>query len=661
MVQQIRGADENALVALHALQHLVDFGHFVGALGATAILQEAVSLVQQKDRLFGFRLAEHRRHLLFGLADIFAHQVAGLLDQQGLAQALGDVLAQGGLAGARRAVKTQAAVATGPKCQHDTRDFEAALDVEHRQVVLGGHRSRRVQVGVVAQRMVGIAQLALDQLLGPEMVEAGRAGDRRRMDQPGEAHCGADLRRGEALARGQALHKLRRHRHPFEGFAHQALTCPGRRRFQLQVVGEAAPESRVDLLDAVGDPDRRHGVGFQNLVDPGLAADAATGGRRDLIGPCQQLRRFAGDRRKYVLHLVEQKRGLRAALEEYLRDLQRTVAVASAERVAVAVGIFHLEQIQVGGLRDDLGEFGLAGAGRPVQQNVDAGFLARHGMAQQGAQYLRFVADKGEIRHAQSALARWAGEHGHQFGLVPVFAHQYGRQFLAYLHQVGQVGDVVLGDQVLDQADTLQPRAGAQGLPHVAGVHAGQFGDRCVGFRRAVDLELDQDAAQVTLVPRQGAVQQQGPFRPVELQQAGQGIDVLFHQGGVFLERLRQPVAGGGQQRNQVLGLVLGIFVEIEEQRALLVRSAPGAVPDQEFGVAQGLVPTPVFVARATPDQKLAQAPQGRCRPHQVAAGQPDHTVEIAPHVEVRSAPGGQCQHKVRTHQVENRRVLEPR
>jgi hypothetical protein len=128
-------------------------------------------------------------------------------------------------------------------------------------------------------------------------------------------------------------------------------------------------------------------------------------------------------------------------------------------------------------------------------------------------------------------------------------------------------------------------RAGAQRLAHFGGAHAGQVGDGGIGLGRVVDLELHQQAAQVALVARQRAVQQQRALGLVELQQAGQRVDVLLDQRGLLLERLPQPLAGAGQQRQQVLGRVLGVFVEVEEQRAFFVGAAPDAVALQELGV----------------------------------------------------------------------------
>jgi hypothetical protein len=258
-------------------------------------------------------------------------------------------------------------------------------------------------------------------------------------------------------------------------------------------------------------------------------------------------------------------------------------------------------------------------------------------------------------------LARGPREHRHQLALVAVLAHQHRRQLLADLHQVGQVGDVVFGDQVLDQADALQPRAGAQGLADVGGADAGDLRDGGIGLGRVVDLELHQDAAQVALVAGQRAVQQQRALGAVELQQAGQRVDVLLDQRRLLLQRMRQPVAGDREHRQQVLGLVLGVFVQVEEQRAFLVGAAPDAVPVQELGRGQLLVAAPELVVLAAAAQEFAQARQRGRRPHQVAAGQRQQAIEVAPHVELAALLGGQRQHEVRAHQVEHRRVLQAR
>ena len=251
--------------------------------------------------------------------------------------------------------------------------------------------------------------------------------------------------------------------------------------------------------------------------------------------------------------------------------------------------------------------------------------------------------------HRQAALGGRAREHRHQLVAVAVLAHQHRRQLLADLHQVGQVGDVVLGDQVLDQPDALQPRAGAQRFADFAGIDAGDLGDGGIGLRRVVDLELDQQLTQVALVARQRAVEQQRALGLVELQQAGQRIDVLLHQRRMLLQRMGEPVAGDRQHRQQVLGLVLGVFVEIEEQRAFFVGPAPDAVAVEELRPSKLLVAPPELVAmQRRPRNSRSRASAGS-RPDQVAAGQRQQAVEVAAHIELRALLGRErstkCEH----------------
>ena len=100
-------------MAFHALQHLVDFRHFIGALRATPVLQKTVGLVQQQHCFFLFGFLEHGRHVLLGLAYILTHQITGLFDDEGLVQCLCNVLGKRRLTCAGRAVKAQRTMAAG--------------------------------------------------------------------------------------------------------------------------------------------------------------------------------------------------------------------------------------------------------------------------------------------------------------------------------------------------------------------------------------------------------------------------------------------------------------------------------------------------------------------------------------------------------------------
>ena len=105
-----------------------------------------------------------------------------------------DVLGQGGLAGSRRTIEAQGAKALSAKCLDDLGHFKARLGIDQRKVVLRNHPARTAFGGRVAQRLVGIAQLPLDERLDTRAV----ASDLR------ELHRRADLRRCEAAAAGQA-------------------------------------------------------------------------------------------------------------------------------------------------------------------------------------------------------------------------------------------------------------------------------------------------------------------------------------------------------------------------------------------------------------------------------------------------------------------------
>ncbi len=151
----------------------------------------------------------------------------------------------------------------------------------------------------------------------------------------------------------------------------------------------------------------------------------------------------------------------------------------------------------------------------------------------------------------------------------------------------------MLGDQVFDQANAFQAGAGAQRLGHLVRVDAGHVGYGGIGLRRIVDLELHQNAAHVALVAGQRAIQQQCALGLVELQKAGQRVDIFFDQGRLALQRMAQPFSGHRQHGNQILGLVFGVFIEEEIQRRFIIGAAPGAVAGQKFGSIQRLVAAP--------------------------------------------------------------------
>ena len=166
-------------------------------------------------------------------------------------------------------------VAVGLQGLHDARDVVSALDVEQVQAVL---RDRRQGLGLgarAAQGVIGMGELPLNQ--GVQRLALG-------LGQGGKAHGGVDLRGCQVLPGTQAAQQRLADRLSRQGLAHQLLARARRWAGQLQVVGKAATECRVDLFDAVGDPDRGHRVGLQDLVDPGLAADRLAAVPEHLLG-----------------------------------------------------------------------------------------------------------------------------------------------------------------------------------------------------------------------------------------------------------------------------------------------------------------------------------------------------------------------------------------
>ena len=526
---------------------------------------------------------------------------------------------------------------------HHAGDGVARFHIEHVQVVLRDAAALARALRAMAERQIGMRQLTLHpgfELAGVLMLH-----------EVGEAQRIGDLRRRQVLAFGQAADEGVAHRHFGQQLAHQPFARTGRRAGQLQVIGEAAAEGRVDLLDAVGHPQHRHRVALQNLVHPGLAIDRAAA-MHQLLLACQQVGRLALHGREHVLHLVEQQGGARRFFQEGLRDLQRTVAVAPTQGVAVAVRVFHLEAVQPRSLHRHLGQLGLAGTRRAVEQDVDAGFAPLACRLQQAGDGLHILRHMGKVLCLQRGRHRQPGELGHQLLLAAVLAHQHGGQLVAHLHQVGQIGDRMLADQVVDHADALQPRAASQCIGHLARAHAGHIGHHGVGFGRAVDLEFHQQATQFALVARQRAVKQQRTFCGVELQQRAQAVNVLLHLHRTLAQALLHPLAGGGQQGQHVLGRVLDEFVQIIEQRAFFVGTAPDTVPLQKFGVAQLLVAGPEAVVTAAQRQKAAQPEQHMLGPDQMPAGQRHQRVDIPPPVEAVAVARREREHELRAQQI---------
>ena len=229
-IEQVGGADEDAVMPLHLLQHLVDFGHLVAALGAAPVHQKAVGFVEQEHGFFLGGFGKHRGHVLLRFSHVLAHQIAGLLDDEGLAHVFGDVFTESRFARAGGTVETQGSVTTCFQRIHDAWNLKAGFNVQHAQVVGGDLAAAFFTggVGLAAQSGVRVFQLALDQGFIGFAADLGA-----RVRQVGKAHGCADLRRGEALAFGQVGDEGVTHCYAVQRFADELLTCTGWRRFQL--------------------------------------------------------------------------------------------------------------------------------------------------------------------------------------------------------------------------------------------------------------------------------------------------------------------------------------------------------------------------------------------------------------------------------------------
>ena len=79
-------------------------------------------------------------------------------------------------------------------------------------------------------------------------------------------------------------------------------------------------------------------------------------------------------------------------------------------------------------------------------------------------------------------------------------------------------------------------------------------------------------------------------------------------------------LAGSTEDAQQIFGLILGVFVKVEKQRAFFVRAPPHAVPRHELRVRQAIMAAPEIVVFAAATQKFAQTLQCWQRPDQVPA-----------------------------------------
>ena len=244
-IKQIRGADEHALEAFHALQHFIDFGDLVASLRKRSVLQKAIGFIQQQHGLFLLRFLEHSGHLLLSLTHIFAHQIAGFFDDQRAFNRLRDVFAERGFAGARHAEETERSSALVFKRRNDFFNRMSRLNVQQRQIV-GGHQRpilRFVVFFLVPERLVATLQLLEHQCFDAVFNLSVR--------QLCKASGCVDLRGCQRFASRQLLNEIFAHIQACKVFSCNVRSHVLRRVFKLQMKLEAAAIGRVNLVDRV--------------------------------------------------------------------------------------------------------------------------------------------------------------------------------------------------------------------------------------------------------------------------------------------------------------------------------------------------------------------------------------------------------------------------
>ena len=111
-LQQVGGADEDAVELFHLGQHLVHLGDLPVPAGVAPVGEQAIGLIQHQDRALLFRLAEHGGDILLRSTHPHGEQVRGPFDHKRPIHCLSQVPGQGRFAGAGRAVEAEAGAGT---------------------------------------------------------------------------------------------------------------------------------------------------------------------------------------------------------------------------------------------------------------------------------------------------------------------------------------------------------------------------------------------------------------------------------------------------------------------------------------------------------------------------------------------------------------------
>jgi hypothetical protein len=206
---------------------------------------------------------------------------------------------------------------------------------------------------------------------------------------------------GEVLIPRHPLKPFRTHPGCSQGVLKHTPAHAAGRVAKLDHQTKAAHQGGVELADLVAHPDRRHWVGLEQIVDPGL------GGRR--------LAKQAAERSgKHVLDLVEQHQRVATLAEQPLGDPVGADAILGGEGLIdrrapgkpVDVGAFgvHLEEIRAERRRNRPGELGIAGAGRTVEEHIAALLPIPDGPSQRPLKQPEVLAQVREIPECEATL-----------------------------------------------------------------------------------------------------------------------------------------------------------------------------------------------------------------------------------------------------------------
>src|SRR5690606_30277760 len=120
--------------------------------------------------------------------------------------------------------------------------------------------------------------------------------------EAGEAYRRLDLRWRDHGAGGHPSREIVIDAEAFQVLARDLLAHSLGRGGQLEMELETTAVGRIDLADRIGDPDGRHRILLECLVDPGLAVDRA---RAPLVA-AEQAGKLLANGREDVLDFVEQ-------------------------------------------------------------------------------------------------------------------------------------------------------------------------------------------------------------------------------------------------------------------------------------------------------------------------------------------------------------------